>query len=174
MKHTKIENEGESVVVSLIVAMGRNREIGKDNRLLWNIKEDLRWFKAHTMHKPVIMGRRTYESIGRPLPGRLNIVLSRDQDYQPHEDVVVRHCMGDIIREFGAESELMVIGGAMVYKQFLPHATKLYLTEIDRECEADTYFPDVDLSGWDRLFHREGIEDTEIKYEFSVYKRMED
>lgn len=170
----KIENKGESVVVSLIVAMGRNREIGKDNKLLWNIKEDLRWFKAHTMHKPVIMGRRTYESIGRPLPDRLNIVLSRDRDYQPHEDVVVRHRMGDIIREFGMESELMVIGGAMVYKQFLPYTTKLYLTEIDREYEADTYFPDVDLSGWDRLFHREGIEDTEIKYEFSVYKRMGD
>lgn len=161
-------------MISLIVAMGRNREIGKDNKLLWNIKEDLRWFKMHTIYKPVIMGRRTYESIGKPLPDRLNIILSRDRHYQPYEGVVVRYCVGDIIREFGAEPELMVIGGAMIYKQFLPYATRLYLTEIDQEYEADTYFPDVDLTGWSRFFYREGIEDTEIKYKFSIYKRMED
>lgn len=161
-------------MISLIVAMGRNREIGKDNKLLWNIKEDLRWFKVHTMHKPVIMGRRTYESIGKPLPGRLNIILSRDRNYQPHEGVIVRHCVGDIIREFGTEPELMVIGGAMIYRQFLPYVTRLYLTEIDQEYEADTYFPDVDLTGWSILFYREGIDDTEVKYKFSIYKRMED
>ena len=159
-------------MISLIVAMGRNREIGKDNKLLWNIKEDMQWFKAHTMHKPVIMGRRTYESIGRPLPDRLNIVLSRNRNYQPHEGVIVRHCVGDIIREFGAEPELMVIGGAMVYEQFLPYATRLYLTEIDQEYEADAYFPDVELTDWDRFFHREGVQDAEVKYEFSIYRRI--
>jgi len=159
-------------VISLIVAMGKNREIGKDNKLLWNIKEDMQWFKTHTMHKPVIMGRCTYESIGRPLPDRLNIVLSRNRNYQPHEDVIVRHCVGDIIREFGAEPELMVIGGAMVYEQFLPYATRLYLTEIDQEYEADAYFPDIDLTDWDRFFHREGVGDAEVKYKFSIYRRI--
>ena len=157
--------------VSLIAAIGANRELGKDNKLLWHIKGDFNWFKQHTKGKVVIMGRNTYESIGKPLPKRLNVVLTSDPDYNPHPDVVVRNSLYKVFVEYRNELELMVIGGEALYKQCLPIANRIYLTEIDKAFDADTYFPDFDTELWDRFFHQKGTEDSDFNYSFNVYKK---
>ena len=138
--------------ISLIVAHGKNREIGKDNKLLWYISEDLKNFKRLTLNHILIMGRKTFESIGRPLPKRQTIVLTRQQDFSA-PGVLVAHSVEDAIElaqecpDFKQE-ELFIAGGGEIYQLFLPMATKLYLTSIDMEIEADTFFPQLDLSSW--------------------------
>jgi len=130
-------------IISLVAAMAHNRVIGKDNQMPWNLPADLRHFKAVTMGKPIIMGRNTFESIGRPLPGRRNIVISRNADYR------VEGC--DRATSFEAAlalvsnvAEVMVIGGGFLYSQTLSQANKLYLTFIDLEVEGDTQFPEFE------------------------------
>jgi dihydrofolate reductase len=157
--------------VALIAAMGKNGEIGCDNKLLWNIKEDMNWFRRHTMNKVVVMGRKTYESIGRPLKGRLNVVLTRDTDYDPHPDVLVRYDLAQVFFEFRNELELMVIGGETIYRQCLPFANRLYLTEVDKEFDADAFFPEYDKTTWTQYFEQEGTEDVGFNYSFKVYKK---
>lgn len=136
--------------VSLIVAVAENGVIGRDNRLPWRIPDDLRHFKALTMGKPVIMGRRTHQSIGRPLPGRLNIVLSRDPAFQAPG--VCR--VGSVEAALAAADrpgwgeEAMVIGGAEIYRLFLPLADRLYLTEVHRRVEGDARFPAIAPRAW--------------------------
>ena len=128
--------------LSMIAALSRNFAIGLDNRLLWHISEDLVNFKALTMGKPMIMGRKTFDSIGRPLPGRANIVVSRDTQWQA-EGVQVARSVDAAINaahracEDGGQDEIMVIGGEQIYRQALPSATRLYLTEVDVEMAAD-------------------------------------
>ncbi len=128
-------------IISLVAAMAKNRVIGKDNGMPWHLPADLKHFKAVTLGKPIIMGRKTYESIGRPLPGRQNIVISRDPTYQ------LDGC--DTVTSFEAALELtkhieevMVVGGGFLYSQVLPLANKLYLTFIDLEVDGDTQFPE--------------------------------
>ncbi|AIW03415.1 dihydrofolate reductase [Bacillus phage Moonbeam] len=158
--------------VSLIAAMGKNGELGKDNKLLWHIKEDFNWFKKHTKNRVVVMGRKTYESLPNgPLPKRLNVVVTSDPDYSPHPDVVVMNSLYKVFVEFRHEIEIMVIGGATLYEQCLPLANRIYLTEIDKAFDADTYFPEFDTELWDRFFHQEGVEDVGFKYSFNVYKK---
>ncbi|MCF8495993.1 MAG: dihydrofolate reductase [Alphaproteobacteria bacterium] len=138
--------------LSLIVAMAKNRIIGGENRLLWHIPEDLKRFKALTMGKPVIMGRRTFESIveqlGKPLPGRPNIVVSRSgykaegASVFPDLEQAIAH--GETL----TEGEIFIIGGAQIYAQALPLATRIYLTEIDRDYEGDAFFPALSPSAW--------------------------
>ncbi|MGE4657264.1 dihydrofolate reductase, partial [Bifidobacterium longum subsp. suis] len=128
--------------ISLIAAIGQNNEIGLDNKLLWNIKEDMDWFRKHTKHKVVVMGRKTYESIGKPLKGRVNVVLTRNPNYNPHPDVLVRKDISEITFEFRNELEVMVIGGETIYKQFMPFANRLYITHVNHEFKADSFFPD--------------------------------
>jgi dihydrofolate reductase len=124
------------MTLSIIVAMANNRAIGKDNQLLWHLPEDLKYFKRITMGKPIVMGRKTFESIGRPLPGRLNIVITRQQDWQ-HEGVKVVNSIGDALVLAEAQSlidgkdEVMVIGGAEIYKTALAQADRLYLKRVD-------------------------------------------
>lgn len=158
--------------VSLIAARGKNNEIGFQNKLLWDIPEDMDWFQYQTNKKPVVMGRSTYESIGRPLKGRLNIVLSRDKNYNPHPDVQVYNNIHDIFYELRNERELMIIGGDSIYRQFLGYATKLYLTDIDSEFIADAFFPEVNLDDYVRCFWQEGTQDVGFKYRFGVYKKI--
>ena len=142
-----------SITLSIIVAMANNRAIGKDNQLLWYLPEDLKYFKRITMGKPIVMGRKTFESIGRPLPGRLNIVITRQQDWQ-HDGVKVVHSIEDALRLAEAQSlidgmdEVMVIGGAEIYKMSLPAAHKLYVTYVDADIEGDVFFPEVDIEHW--------------------------
>lgn len=157
--------------ISLIAAVGKNNEIGCQNQLLWHIKEDFEWFKYHTNNKPIVMGRSTYESIGRPLKNRKNFVLSRDKNYKPHPDVTVLHSVEEVLNVLGKEDEVMIIGGANVYEQFLPYANKLYITVIDKEFVADTYFPKVDLKEWFPSFSKAGTEDTGFDYWFRIHKK---
>ena len=140
--------------ISLILAMGRNRAIGRDNQLPWHLPADLAHFKTTTLGKPILMGRKTWESIGKALPGRLNIVLTGQAGYQADGATVV-HSIDDAISICGSADELMVIGGAGVYEAFLPRAQKIYLTLIDEDFEGDTFFPELDEQEW----HEEARED---------------
>ncbi|NJD05179.1 MAG: type 3 dihydrofolate reductase [Methylococcaceae bacterium] len=136
--------------LSLIVAMSSNRVIGVDNRLPWHFSADLQRFKRITMGKPILMGRHTHESIGRPLPGRHNIVLTTDPDYQAAGCTVV-HSLEAAFEAAGSEPELMVIGGSALYERLLPRADRLYLTLIDREFTGDTFFPEFLWEDWQEV-----------------------
>lgn len=133
--------------IALIAALARNRIIGRDNRLPWHLPADLRFFKQTTMGKPLLMGRRTWESIGRPLPGRRMIVLSHDPDYQA-PGCTVAHSLDDALQTAGAVSELMVIGGASLYAQTLPLAERLYLTLVETRLPGDAWFPEWNEQNW--------------------------
>ncbi|MCX8957526.1 type 3 dihydrofolate reductase [Erwinia psidii] len=137
-------------MISLIVAMAADRVIGMENAMPWHLPADLAWFKRNTLNKPVIMGRRTFESIGRPLPERLNIVISS----QSGEDagVIWVTSVDEALRAAGDVEEIMVIGGGRVYEQLLPKANRLYLTHIDAEVEGDTAFPDYEPDEWQSVF----------------------
>ncbi|MCZ6559577.1 MAG: type 3 dihydrofolate reductase, partial [Gammaproteobacteria bacterium] len=133
--------------ISLILAMGRNRVIGRDNQLPWHLPADLAHFKATTMGKPILMGRKTWESIGKALPGRKNIVLTGQAGYTTDGATVV-NSIDEAIAACESAEELMVIGGAGVYQAFLPRAQKIYLTQIDNDIEGDTFFPQLDEQEW--------------------------
>ena len=133
------------MIISMIAAMAKNRVIGLDNDMPWHLPADLKHFKQTTLGKPVIMGRKTYESIGKALPGRLNIVVTRDTHYQLDDAVVVNTCEQAIDaakNHVSGAQEVMIIGGGTIYQHFLPLCERLYLTQIDLEVEGDTYFPD--------------------------------
>ncbi|ODP98348.1 diacylglycerol kinase [Salinivibrio sp. ML323] len=126
--------------VSLVAAMANDRVIGKNNQMPWHLPADLAWFKRTTLGHPVVMGRKTFESIGRPLPKRPNIVISRDPDYQP-EGVTVVRSPEQALKTVAEYEEVMVIGGGTIYQAFLPRADRLYLTFIDLDVDGDTRFP---------------------------------
>lgn len=128
------------MIISMIAAMADNRIIGKDNQMPWHLPADFAWFKRCTMGKPVVMGRKTYDSIGRPLPGRLNIVISRDETLTI-EGVTTVTSIDDAIKVSGEAEEVMIIGGGAIYSACLPIANKLYVTHIDAEIDGDTQFP---------------------------------
>lgn len=137
--------------IALVAAMAADRVIGKDGRMPWHLPAELQHFKRITLGKPVVMGRTTYESIGRPLPGRTNIVLSRQVNEQTVDanGVVWVNSPAQAIAAAGNAAELMVIGGGHIYREFLPLAQRLYLTEIQLKTEGDTYFPDYQaLATW--------------------------
>ena len=127
--------------LSICVAMAENRVIGKDNKMPWHLSADLRYFKKITMGKPILMGRKTYESIGRPLPGRQNIIISRNPDYQ-QLGCEVYHSIDSAIDACSGKEELMIIGGASFYQAMLPKASYLYLTRIHKTFDGDTFFPE--------------------------------
>lgn len=138
------------MLISLIVAAATNNAIGKDNQLLWHLPKDLQFFKKTTWAMPVIMGRKTFESLsGKPLQGRLNIVITRQKDWQP-VGVVVVHSLNDAL--FVARSadykEVFVAGGGEIYREALPSAHKVYLTRVHTSPDADTFFPELDQSNW--------------------------
>lgn len=128
-------------MISMIVAMSQNRVIGKDNKMPWSIPEDLQYFRKVTSGHVVIMGRKTYESIGIPLPHRTNIVLTRDQSYQA-DGCIVMHEMDALLAQYQtSEEEVFIIGGSTLYQVFMPFANKLYITQIQATIEGDTAFP---------------------------------
>lgn len=140
-------------MVSIIVAIAENGVIGDKNALLWNIKEDMRRFRTTTMGHPVIMGRKTYESIGRPLPKRTNVVITRgDSEF---EGCLVAHSIEEAVKMFSPDEEVFIIGGAQIYKQALPLADKLYLTVVHRSYDGDTSFPEIDYSEWREVAREE-------------------
>jgi dihydrofolate reductase len=161
--------------ISVIVAMAANRVIGHENRLPWHLPADLKHFKATTLGKPVVMGRRTWESIGRPLPGRTNIVITRDTAYTA-EGCVVVHSLDEAIRAAGEAAELMIIGGAELYHQALPQADTLHLTLIHGEFAGDTHFPEWRQDEWretGRVDH-EPDENNSHAYSFITLERVVD
>ena len=131
--------------VSMIAAVGKNLELGKNNNLIWHFKEDMKFFKDTTMGHTVVMGRKTFESLPKALPGRKNIVISSNAQYQAQGATVVTSVEEAL--QIADNEEVFVIGGGKIYAEFLPYADKLYLTEIDAECaDADTYFPQFNKS----------------------------
>ena len=142
----------------MVAAVGVNRVLGKDNQLLWHIPDDLKRFKALTLGHPVIMGRKTFESIvsvlGKPLPGRTNIVITRDADWK-FEGVVVCHSLEEALAKAAEldQEEIFIGGGAQIYEQALPHVDRLYLTLIDDEKDGDTFFPEYEKEFTEMLHH---------------------
>lgn len=161
--------------LSLIAAMSCNRVIGLNNTIPWRIKEDLKYFKEKTLYKPVIMGRKTFESIGRLLPDRLNIIVTKKLDYIVKDAIIVNsieEAIGICILRIGSlesNDEIMVIGGQEIYEQTLPLAERVYLTIIDKEIEGDAFFPELDADEW------EIIETSKAKgnppFSFNVFER---
>jgi dihydrofolate reductase len=162
--------------ISLIAAMGSNRAIGIDNGLPWRLPTDLRRFKALTMGHVLVMGRKTFESIGRPLPGRTTVVVTRRPDYAP-PGVEVAHSVEEALtRALGdAAEEVFIAGGEEIFRQTLDRADRLHLTWIEQEFPGDTFFPEFDDSAW-RLTEREDHEataETPFAYSFRVYDRIQ-
>lgn len=160
-------------MVSLIAAMADQRVIGRDGQMPWHMPADLAWFKRQTLGKPVIMGRKTWDSIGKALPGRRNVVVSRDGLFQP----VGAECASSpdaALALVADEPEVMVIGGAQLYASFLPHAQKLYLTLIKANLSGDTFFPDYTSYPWRELEHQQHPADTKnpYPYDFLILERL--
>ena len=145
------------IEISLIVAYGRNRVIGIDGDLPWHLPDDLRWFKAATIGKPVVMGRKTYDAMGKALPKRPNIVITRNPAFRAGDATVVggiSAALGEAEREAKAlgATEIMVIGGGEIFTEALRYADRMYLTEVDVTAEGDAFFPEFDETGWREMF----------------------
>lgn len=137
--------------ISIIAAMARNRVIGIENRLPWKLPADMKWFRLHTLGKPIVMGRKTFESFGgKPLPDRHNIVISRDENYRAQGATVV-NSIDEALSVAGDVDEVMIIGGASFYEQMLPRTDRIYLTLVEMEPEGDAWFPDYDAGQWQEL-----------------------
>jgi len=158
-------------LISLIAAMDKNNVIGYKNDMPWSLPNDLKHFKNVTSHSTVIMGRKTYESIGKPLPNRRNIILSRS-GYQTEDDVEVISSIDDI-KVLAKKEEVFVIGGGTIYEQIIPYADRLYITRIDAELKGDTYFPKFSEDDWKIIDEKDGIqnEDNEYFHKFYIYSR---
>ncbi len=159
------------MIISMIAAMANNRVIGKDNQMPWHLPADFAWFKRSTMGKPVVMGRKTYDSIGRPLPGRLNVVISRDESLEI-EGVTTVTSIEKALDLVSDVEEVMIIGGGSIYESCLPKADKLYLTYIDFDVDGDTQFPDWG-EGWKQSFSDTHQADEKNKHnmEFVILER---
>lgn len=160
--------------ISMIAAMANNRIIGKDNDMPWHLPADLKHFKSVTLGKPVIMGRRTYESIGRLLPGRDNIIITRNPDYIV-EGAIMAESPGHALSLAGDVDEVMIIGGGKIYLDFLSRADRLYLTHIDLDVDGDTQFPDYEaVADWQVLETQSFAPDetNQYHYQFVVYKKL--
>lgn len=153
-------------MLSQIVAMAENRVIGCDNTLPWRLPNDLKHFRRVTMGHPIIMGRKNYESIGKPLPGRTNIVVTRTPDYRAPGCVVV-HSVEAALVAAGNDAEIFVIGGAELYSQTLAQAGRLYLTEVHANVLGDVLFPSFDRAGWHELAREAHKADAEHGYDYS-------
>ena len=159
-------------MVSIIVAIAQNGTIGDKNSLLWHIKEDMRFFRTTTSGHPVIMGRKTFESLGsKPLPKRTNIVITRaDREF---EGALTAHSLEEAIRMAGEDEEIFIMGGAQIYHEALSVADRMYITDVERDYEGYTSFPEIDYSQWklvDVVRHERG-EEYESPFEFRTYDR---
>ena len=160
------------MILSIIVAVADNNIIGKDNRLIWHIPADLKYFKSLTMGAPIIMGRKTYQSIGKPLPGRKSIIITRDNNYST-EGCVVVHSLESAIAAAKEHNEAFIIGGEQIYRQAMGFADKIYLTRVYESFEGDSFFPEIDTSIWQLTEQKDNeIDDNnKFKYSFLTYNR---
>jgi len=167
------------MIVSIIAAMDKNRVIGREGGLPWKLPSDMRWFKEHTTGKPVVMGRKTFESLGKkPLANRFNVVVTSDPNYSTPAGVIVSATLDEAfecLEEEGIvtgepDDEIMIIGGAQVYETALPAADQMYITEIDNEYEGDTYFPEFEEELWVKTELKSVVENG-TKLHFNLYTR---
>jgi len=159
--------------ISMIAAMTDERVIGINNSLPWKLPNDMKWFRQHTLGKPIVMGRKTFESFGgRTLPDRLNIIITRDLAYQV-ENAIVTHSIEEALKAAGDVDEVMIIGGASFYEQMLAKADRLYLTFVHGDIAGDAWFPEVDFSGWYEVkrINHEADESNSYAHSFVIYDR---
>jgi dihydrofolate reductase len=152
--------------LSIIVAMANNRVIGLENQMPWHLSADLKRFKEITMGKPILMGRKTFESIGRPLPGRTNIIISRNKAYSP-SGCQVFSSIEQALKAHKNATEIMVIGGSGIYKTLLPLTDRIYLTQINSTFEGDVFFPETKSSHWREVANLKVIDDKTVSFEYS-------
>ena len=154
-------------MLSIIVAIAKNNIIGKDNKLLWNLPADMKRFKEITSGHVIIMGRKTFESIGKVLPNRKHIIFSQNRDLKyDDENVEVVHSMLEIKEYIDNDEENFVIGGAMIYNLLMPHVTKMYVTQVNKDFEGDAFFPKINEDIWEVVEEEKGLVDEESKLEF--------
>lgn len=158
------------VCVSLIVAVAKNGVIGVNNTLPWHLPEDLKRFRALTMGHHIIMGRKTYDSLGRLLPGRTTVIVTRNKNYQV-EGAIVAHSLDEAIKACGSDDEVFLIGGAELYQDGLKRANKLYLTEIDASYEGDAHFPEFNESDWQLVEHEVHTSANGLGFAYKTYQR---
>ena len=161
-------------MLSIIVAKAKNNVIGKDNQLLWHLSDDLKRFKKLTTGHTIIMGRKTFESLGRVLPNRKHIVFTQNPDFKVNdENVQIVHSMLQIQEYIESQEEVFVIGGAMIYNLLMPYVKKMYVTEIDKEFDGDAFFPRIDETKWKEVSREKGPEDEENNfiYEYVTYEK---
>ncbi len=161
--------------LSIIAALGLKNEIGLENKIPWSIPEDMKRFRDITRGHSVIMGRKTFESIGRLLPNRKNVIITKNASFISPEEAVVVNTLEDAIANIREDGEVFVIGGSQIYEMALPYVDKMYLTHIDREFAADTYFPNFDRNEWkvveNSTGHRTEGEPT-TNFAFVTYERI--
>lgn len=165
-----------SLRLSILVAMAKNRVIGRNNRLPWHLPADLKHFKFLTMGQTIVMGRKTYESIGRPLPGRANIIITRQTDYEVPGAIVVNSIEDALLiceETSTVNSENFIIGGEKLYRQTLKICQRMYITEIQSNFDGDVFFPEFDRNGWEETQRDKHIsdDDTHLEYHFVILDR---
>lgn len=166
--------------LSLIVAAAANNVIGRENSLPWHLPQDLKYFKAQTLGKPIIMGRKTFESIGKPLPGRTNIVVTRQAEWACPKGVLIACSLDDAVtraKVVASESpepleEIMVIGGAELYRGALPRADRVYLTRLEKDFKGDAYFPELSPREWKQISAISGASEALEPHTFLVFERI--
>ena len=162
-------------MLSIIVAKGKNNIIGKENKLVWSLPADMKRFIELTTGHVIIMGRKTFESLGKILPNRKHVVFTQNPDFKvDDENVQIVHSMLEIKEYIDNDEENFVIGGAMIYSLLMPHVTKMYVTEINKDFEGDTFFPKINLDIWKETRREKGTQDEDNKfdYDFVTYERI--
>lgn len=163
------------VSISLVVAAAKNNVIGKDNQLLWRLPEDMKFFKNVTWGMPVVMGRKTFESLGKPLPGRKNIVITRQNNWTAEGTIAVKSLDDALFLVKNMDvKEMMVIGGGEIYQMAFEKAKRIYITRVDAEPEGDTYFPAIDPKVWKLVSQKdhEADEKHQFSYSFQIWERI--
>ena len=162
-------------MLSIIVAKGKNNIIGKENKLVWSLPADMKRFRELTTGHVIIMGRKTFESLGKILPNRKHVVFTQNPDFKvDDENVQIVHSMLEIKEYIDNDEENFVIGGAMIYSLLMHHVTKMYVTEINKDSEGDTFFPKINLDIWKETRREKGTQDEDNKfdYDFVTYERI--
>jgi len=161
-----------SPILSIIVAMAKNRTIGVNNTLPWRCPEDLKYFKALTMGHHMIMGRKTFDSIGKPLPGRTTVVVTRNADLEI-AGCVIAHSLNEAIAACAGDDEIFIVGGAELFRQAVAIVDRLYITEIQQDVEGDAHFPEFDHSAWREISREVRSQETPqpLEYHFVTYRK---
>ena len=162
-------------MLSIIVAVAENNVIGKDNQLLWRLPNDLKNFREITMGSTIIMGRKTFQSLPKVLPGRKHIVLTRDKSFKVSDEMVeVFYSLDEMLLSLDSQTEYFVIGGGEIYNILMPYCEKLYLTKVREAFQGDTYFPKIDNSKWKKISKIEGIIDdkNKIPHSFLILEKL--